>query len=64
MASSEPRLMMVLGRAATVLQRSWTSYVEPDEKRTAIPVQWRAAREGKCSPRFGYPIPRSWSSAQ
>lgn len=64
MASSEPRLMTVLGRAATVFQRGSTSYVEPGETRTAIPVLWRVAREGKCSPRFGHPIPRSRSSAQ
>ena len=36
MASSEPRLMTVLGRAATVFQRSWTRYVEPGAKRTAV----------------------------
>ena len=64
MASSEPRLMTVLGRAATVFQRSCTRYVEPGAKRTAVPVLRCVAREGKCSPGFGYPIPRKWSSAQ
>lgn len=64
MASSEPQLVTVLGRAAMVSRRSWTRYVEPGAKRTAVPVLRRVAREGKCSPGFGHLIPRSRSSAQ